>query len=178
MIKRITAALSGASKAAADVRGAVEGIRSDRLRLLDQRDEIENRATPRDEAIAAVDAEPDRLADAAVESMSIRSLMRPATSPRFDPNVLPADLFGLLIATSRDAVRDLIVGKIDDFVAAYPTMPATEKAAAIAAIDAELFELELAEEAAIRAAESAGLAIERREDADPQAVLAADGALQ
>ncbi|TGQ94637.1 hypothetical protein EN851_03535 [Mesorhizobium sp. M8A.F.Ca.ET.208.01.1.1] len=47
----------------------------------------------------------------------------------------------------------------------------------LAKLDAELLELEMAEEALLRAAEAAGIEILRRIDADPRAVLAADSAL-
>ncbi len=177
VVKKIAAAIGGAGKAAADVRAAVEKLRSDRLSLLDEREAIEGMATPRDEAIAALDAGLDSLADRAVEAVSISSLTRPARAPTFVPNVADGDLLGLLIAANRDNIRDIIVDRLDEFYAQHAAMSAADKAAAIAAIDAEIFQLELAEEAAVRAAESAGLAIERREDADPRAVLAADAAL-
>lgn len=48
---------------------------------------------------------------------------------------------------------------------------ATERAAQIAEIEAQLLELERAEEALIEASEAAGLPIARRGDADPRAVL-------
>lgn len=177
VVKRITAAIGGAGKAAADVRSAVENLRSDRLRLLDERDAIDAMATPRDEAIAALDAGLDSLADRAVEAVSISSLTRPARAPTFVPNVADGDLLGLLIAANRANIRDIIVDRLDEFYAQHAAMSAADKAAAIVKIDAELLDLELAEEGAIRAAEQAGLAIERREDADPRAVLAADASL-
>lgn len=176
-IRKIADALTGAGKAAGDVRKAVEKLRSDRLSLLDEREAIEGMATPRDEALAALDAGLDNLADKAVEALSIASLTRPARAPSFAPSVPEGDLFGLLIAANREAVREIIVDRLDEFYSAHPSMSAADKADAIAKIDAEIFERELAEEAAIRAAEQAGLAIERREDADPRAVLAADTAL-
>lgn len=177
VVKKIAAAIGGAGKAAADVRTAVESIRTDRLRLLDERDRIDGMATPRDEALEALDAGLDQLADRAVDVISISSLTRPARAPSFAPSVPEGDLFGLLIAANREAVREIIVDRLDEFYSAHPSMSAADKAARIAEIDAEIFERELVEEAAIRAAEQAGLAIERREDADPRAVLAADTAL-
>lgn len=177
VVKRITAAIGGAGKAAADVRSAVENLRSDRLRLLDERDAIEAMATPREEAVAALDAGLDQLADRAVDVISISSLTRPARAPSFAPNVAEGDLFGLLIAANRDAIREIVLDRLEEFYSAHPSMSAADKAARIAEIDAEIFERELAEEGAIRAAEQAGLAIERREDADPRAVLAADASL-
>lgn len=177
VVKKIAAAITGAGKAAGDVRKAVETMRTDRLQLLDNRDAIEAMATPRDEAIAALDAGLDSLADRAVEAVSISSLTRPARAPTFVPNVADGDLLGLLIAANRDNIRDIIVDRLDEFYAQHAAMSAADKAAAILKIDAELLDLELAEEGAIRAAEAAGLAIERREDADPRAVLAADTAL-
>lgn len=176
-IRKIADAITGAGKAAGDVRKAVEAMRADRLRLLDQRDEIEAMATPREEALAALDAGLDNLADKAVEALSIASLTRPARAPSFAPSVPEGDLFGLLIAANREAVREIIVDRLDEFYAQHAAMSAADKAAAIVKIDAELLDLELAEEGAIRAAEAAGLAIERREDAAPAAVLAADTAL-
>lgn len=174
VVKRITAAIGGAGKAAADVRSAVENLRSDRLRLLDERDAIEAMATPREEAVAALDAGLDQLANRAIDGMSISSLTRPARSPSFDPRVPEGDVFGLLIAAKREAVREIIIDRLDEFYSQHAAMSAIDKAARTAEIDAALFDLELAEEGAIRAAEAAGLAIERREDADPRAVLAAD----
>lgn len=53
----------------------------------------------------------------------------------------------------------------------------TDRAAAMATIDAEIADLELVEEASIRAAERAGVAALRRGDADPTIVLLPDTAL-
>jgi len=50
-------------------------------------------------------------------------------------------------------------------------LPAAERAERLAAIEAELFEAECAEEQLIEASEAAGVPIARRPDADPRAVL-------
>lgn len=59
------------------------------------------------------------------------------------------------------------------FVERAPDGPsAADRAARLSALDAELLELEAAEEKAIRALESQGVEVIRRGDADPRAVLA------
>lgn len=74
-----------------------------------------------------------------------------------------------------NGVRELLGPAVE---AAYATnetgIDDAERARQLAKIDDHIFDCELAEEAALRAAQEAGIAIPRRPDADPRAVLARD----
>ncbi len=67
---------------------------------------------------------------------------------------------------------EVLAGALDGHVEALPEgIPAAERAARLAEIDATLFEFELDEERLIVEAEARGEHIERRADANPAAVL-------
>lgn len=86
-------------------------------------------------------------------------------------------LFGLLIATSRPAIRSIIQGQLEDLTRGKEGLTDEQMNARLAEIDAEILSAELSEEAAIRALEGAGVTVLRRADASPVAVLADDAAL-
>ncbi len=168
--------LTGSRKAAASVTDGLQELRMRRLRLLDERDEIAARPVPQAEALAALDRDIDELVAIAMRETNVRSLIR-AEAPAWTipPNGV---LMGLLIGANRDAFRKQLAEMI---APAYENgaqpIGADEREATLRRIDDDLLEVELAEEAAIRAAEAAGMSVLRRADADPRAVLAGDDAL-
>lgn len=164
--------LAGSRKAAASVSDGLQELRFRRLRLLDERDEIAARPVPKDEALAALDRDLDELIDTAKRETNIRSLTR-ADNPAW---TIPQNgmLLGLLIGANRDAFRSHLAEMIAPAYADAKPIEAAEREAALRRIDDDLFDLETAEEAAIRSAEAAGLSVLRRADADPRAVLASD----
>ena len=94
-----------------------------------------------------------------------------------NPSVEVANLFGLLILTGRDKIRDVIAGQIEDMLAVRPGMVDANRQARLAEIDAEILNAEMSEESAIRRLERQGVSIARRSDLSPLVALAADHAL-
>ena len=85
--------------------------------------------------------------------------------------------FGFMCAVAPAGVFEFLARGLDAAYAEGPGLTAAERATRLAKADARLLELSLAEEAAVRALEAAGMAVARRPDADPRAVLAADSDL-
>jgi hypothetical protein len=168
--------LAGSRKAASSVSEGLQELRMRRLRLIDERDEIAARPVPKDEALAALDRDLDELIAIAKRETNMRSLTR-ADNPAW---TIPQNgvLLGLLLGANRAAFRDQLADMIAPVYAnGSKPIAADEREAALRRIEEELLDIELAEEAAIRAAEAAGLTVLRRADADPKAVLASDAEL-
>jgi hypothetical protein len=164
----------------------IAALREEIARLDDDRRAIERAPLPFDEArpklVAAI-----RGPAARVEFIAERFA---------DPNALPADRPPFRPTHSYNAptgVGELLalgllhldVERVIELASARlaalydtvsPGMPSSERPAALAAIAARRFALEEREEATIEESEAAGVAIPRRADADPAAVLGADGA--
>ncbi len=62
-----------------------------------------------------------------------------------NPSVEVANLFGLLILTGRDKIRDVIAGQIEDMLAVRPGMVDANRQARLAEIDAEILNAEMSE---------------------------------
>lgn len=86
-------------------------------------------------------------------------------------------LFALIMATALPALRSIVEEKIEAAVSGRETLTRNERVERIERAQAELLALELQEEATVRALEAAGLPVERRADASPQAVLASAASL-
>lgn len=178
MLKAILTQRGGAAKAASDARAAIDQIRALRLRLLDQRDRIAARPIPRAAAERAINDGLARLAQEAVNSISLSPLLRPAdgrtpTLPRLSTDQAVA----LLLVANGDAVADVLKKLLAESYADDDGLEPGERDAECAKLDRQIADCEMAEEAAVRDAEDAGLAILRRGDADPRATLATDTAL-
>jgi hypothetical protein len=158
--------------------------------LKSERDSVIRAPRPAAEIMTALDTWMDQAATGAVDGLRLGALLRrdhpvELTLPfRLDAETRAVDgaaatkaVLGLLIATSRPAIRHVIQGQIEDLTKARPGMSDAELAARLAELDREIVDAELAEESAIRSLEVAGVTVLRRPDADPRAVLAADGAL-
>lgn len=168
------AKLRGKDRAAA--LSALDSIPAIQGRITDAQSALKTlRAAPasREEMLSAIDAGLDRYAENARSAFDISTLLASDSAPRFnprDPHV--SDIVGLLVLTDRDLIRGLIVDRIDRALANREGIARTERTARIAEAEAALFDLELEEERTVRIAEAAGLAVQRRPDADPRAVLA------
>lgn len=81
--------------------------------------------------------------------------------------------FDLLCWISPDLVRKRFSDELDRFYEGVVAMDAASISKRRAALEAELFDLEVAEERLIAQAEEAGQRINRRGDADPRAILEA-----
>ena len=161
----------------------VDAMRDQISALRQDRTQIEAAPRPLSETLDMLDDHLDHLATEAVDALSLHHLRdRRGTfglrlSQSGSPEFAVANLLGLVIATNRAAVRELIVGQLSDLDAARPGMNEGDRAARLAEIDKEILTAEMAEESALRRLEAQGVSIARRADASPLAVLAADRAL-
>lgn len=162
---------------------AVDAARDQISALRQDRTQIE--AAPRvlADVMTDLDAHLDSLATDAIDALSLYQLRdrRGTFGLRLSQSGLPdvglQTLLGVVIAVARGPIRDLIEGQLRDLDAARPGMNEGDRAARLAALDAEILRAELAEEGAIRQLERLGVQIGRRADASPLAVLASDAAL-
>ena len=176
--KVLKSALSGSRSATQRAAMGITQIRDLRLRLVDQRDEVSRRATPREEAIAAMDRDLARQIEVATDQINLSSLLRPGgPGPALHLDLSSHALPGLLAAANLGGLREVLIGMIDADLDGVTTMSREDKDRELKRIDTEILDAELAEEAMIRDAERAGLTALRRGDADPRAVLAADSEL-
>jgi len=83
----------------------------------------------------------------------------------------------LLIVAARQPLRDLIADQVADLMAHREPLTDQQIEARVAEIDDALLVAELSEEGSTRLLERAGIFVDRRGDASPLAVLAADAAL-
>ena len=106
-------------------------------------------------------------------------IVRPAEGgvPTIDYVAATDALLGLLVATAMPILRQIVAGQLTDLTEGREMMDGATRAKKLARNEAQLLDLELAEEAAIRAMEAAGIDVARRPDADPRALLAADASL-
>jgi ribonuclease HI len=115
-------------------------------------------------------------------ALSVGAFIRPGSNPKSfrllptdtnSPAELASAIEALLATLAGDALADALGASVEDEAAAAGGwgLPAAERAERLAAIDAELFGLELDEEHAIERLEAEGVVILRRRDADPRAVL-------
>jgi hypothetical protein len=163
-------------------------VRDERATLRERRDQITVAAVPPDVAIARAQG----IVDAHVAGY--RERMAPiwvtAVRPDFDAaridraHFLGANLAGtvqqdqgrlaeLVAVTAPDTFKSLMAETIRAAYAASEGMPAAERVAAIAELDAAIAALELEEERLVRELEDVGHPVVRRSDADPALVVAA-----
>ncbi len=166
-----------AASAAQEARQAIEELRQLRVRKLDQRDGIASRPVPLAEAQAAVDAGLARMAAEATADLYLAPLRNPAGGRPTLPDMRTDRIVGLLLSANADRVADVLKAALAERYGDDPGLPLDERQRELARLDGEIFDCELAEEALVRDCEDAGLAILRREDADPRALLADDTAL-
>ena len=148
----------------------LDGIRDKIASLVDERDETESAAIPREEATAHFDrliarvrddwtngSVPQGLADGSVIERTLAEwLGRPAAM---------CALFG-------DEIRDNLLKHYDEQVGDTPQgLPVAERRKRLTALHADIYTLEQEEERTIEAMEADGADIQRRVDADPRAAL-------
>ncbi|MGR3462005.1 MAG: hypothetical protein ACU0AX_02605 [Roseovarius sp.] len=175
MLAQLKKIRRAAEKGAGAGHDAIAQLRDLRLRLLDQRDDVERRPLPLEAVQEAAAAAVAREAERIVGDLNLAALLRPADgrSPRLE--LTAEQRAGLAFAGAADTVADLIKARL---AAKYETFPEPiepyDKESELARIDREIQAAEFAEEAAIRALERVGAAPLRRADAAPEALLAAD----
>ncbi len=184
LLDRITAAFSGATDELADIRRQIEVLREQRGRvvgaplsaeetrqrihgLLDaERQDFDRRLAYGLSAAARPGA---RIAD--VDLFSIRC--RGERDPDAGSVVQRADLAGLFAWLMGDELKSRLDPVIDRL--ADGGITEAERADRLKEIDNKARMLEVREEQVISEAESAGMTIARREDADPRVVLEVEG---
>lgn len=159
-------------KAALSELETIEAIRAKVTEAKVMLAELQSMPVPQAEAEAALDAALARLSERGAEALTITTLTRPRLHPDFTPELSHSDLVALLVGLHAQAIRKIIGGKLKAFYAGRTVLAPEDRDARAAELEGELLNLELAEEAAIRRAEAAGLSVDRRADADPRAVLA------
>ena len=187
------AALTSARNATADALNVVEELREQIVDLKADLDRLAAAPQPVADAMASFDAWAQRVATDAIDSMRVGKLLDAHSAPEgLDLQVIPVrvgdgmsrdygaatrTLLGLVVATSMPALRKIVQGQLEDLTLGKEVLTPSARAKKIAGTEARLLEVELLEEAAIRALEAAGVSVERRADADPRVVLAADESL-
>jgi hypothetical protein len=155
-----------------------------------EREKVSRAPRPAAEILDALDAHLDKLATDAVDGLNLNSMTNRANPlalrlpfrtdrerATIDSSAACSVLLGLIIATSRPAIRSIIQGQLQDLTRGKEGMSDEALTARLAEIDREILSAELAEESAIRSLEVAGVTVLRRPDLDPRAALADDSAL-
>lgn len=185
--------LATARSATADAFALIDELREEGAVIRADIERLQAAPQPVADALAAFDAWAQKVATEGVDAMRPGKLLDARVAPAglelpviptrigdhmaFDYGATTRTLLGLLIATSMPALRKIVQGQLEDLTLGKETLSPTARAKKLAAAEARLLEVELQEEAAIRALEAAGIAIERRADADPRALLANDDSL-
>jgi hypothetical protein len=144
------------------IRGKIDATKA-------RRREIEFAPLPRVESVSLIR---ETIAKSAAEWRADFSLSAVRAYPPAPLGALRLDDVPLA-AVAPDALEKTLVAALDAAPRDYPDgLPARERPAALAAIDAEILALEIDEEQVICDAEQIGQVIDRRPDADPRAILA------
>ena len=193
MLKTIMQSLT-ANRNAVDL--ALRQIDEIREEIITQKAEIsriETAPVPVAEALAAFDVWAASAAGGAMDARGVSALLDPTggghglgvTTPAvrhggemiFDARPAVQTLLGLVISTGLPTLRRLAQEHLTAAADGMETMSASSRRKKLAEAQRALLDLELAEEAAIRSLEGAGVPVARRADASPAAVLAADASL-
>ena len=182
MISAIASKLKSLKRAVAPVakelREAIEDIRMERLRLIDEKKAVEHSPWPREQVHAAIARGLDAIEERARTALYLPDLVRGQYAPRF-PEPPEKAMLALLVAANREGVERLLQDMVEATYSAPNTTPRTreQREAEIARLDEALADVERAEECAIREAERHGLSIARRADIAPDLLLRSDKAL-
>ena len=187
--KALTAARAAAEQSVEvldHLREEIAGVKADVAR-------IERAPQPVAAAMQAFDQWAQRAATAGVDSLRVYSLLHPedaekgltlpvvtvgaSSGPQRDYDAATKALLGLLLVGAMPALRKTIEGQLQDLTAGVECMTPETRRKKLAAAQKRLLGLELQEETAVRAFEGMGIAVQRRGDADPRALLAADESL-
>ncbi|TIN84869.1 hypothetical protein [Mesorhizobium sp.] len=166
--------LKATKSAAAEVKSGLDQLRAQIADLKKRRSQLEMAPVPKEEALKRIDALMDHLTERA------DIFLRAEQFTERDRYVMPAlgqNAATILLGFAAPLLRQRLVEKLSETYAAGDGPTADAHRQLLAKFDAELLDLELAEESLVRAAEAAGIEILRRGDADPRAVLAADSSL-
>ncbi|QND58224.1 hypothetical protein [Mesorhizobium huakuii] len=172
---KLAGMLKAAKSASVEVTEGLDALRAEISDLKAKRNQVESTPVPKQEALKRLDAFLAQLGERAerffyAQVFTQREDYRP-------PAILPSNMGEVALGFAAPLLRERVAALISE---SYGTGdgPSTEAHRQIVTkLDADIFELELAEEALVRNAEAAGIEILRRADADPRAVLASDDSL-
>ena len=176
----MSASLQKASAAFDAFAGEVDAIRKTIAPLRSRLEEIARTPVALEDAISRLDAQIATWQRRGLEHISVAPLMTEQGGEIHLPDtVRSARLFcEFLLACAGDHLREALKGKLLSYYSANgPALSLEARQAERAKIESQLLDLELAEEALIRAAERVGIRIARREDADLRAIAADDDVL-
>jgi hypothetical protein len=193
-MKSIMKKITGTRSAVTSALDELDVMRSQISEKKAEIDSLRRAPIPTSEALKAFDTWAANRAEDAVSRLQPEHLVDPAHPagelrlPDFSARVEGelhragdrADdlLFSLILATAMPAVRSIVEDRLEQATAGRECLTAAERVERIEKAEGELIDLELQEEATVRALEAAGLPVERRADASPQAVLASAASLQ
>lgn len=162
----------------------IDEVREQIAQLKGDRRAIATAPRPLAEVVEALDRWLDRAATDAIDGLSLHHLLHRdgrsdlRLSTTRDPATDADRLLGLLVASNRAALRKLLVGQLGQISQNMgEALTDDDITMRLEQCDNAIFAAELSEEAAIRALERSGVAVQRRADAAPIAVLAADDSL-
>jgi hypothetical protein len=180
--KKANAAAVAMSGLRSEVHECREWLKTHKGRLVD----AHNLRNPPDAAKKAVARWLDELAETApdVSGFTVGTAGNWPSFSEFVPTgenggrfMLKPQAVGLLVAALKPAIQKHLFEELDGIYEGVDYATPEQRAAIIKEIEREIRDVEIAEEAAIRAAERAGVTIARRADATVEIVIAADDAL-
>lgn len=171
-VAKMTKALDVARQATKEAGDGIEQIRAAIAVKVDEREQIAAAPVPYDVALQRLNAWTDRLA----EPLHRFGMWK---FSEFEDYRAPTigDPAWFMLAASAELARPILIADLAAWYEKHAPLDDSDRAARLKKLDAELLDLELAEESLIRETERAGMTILRRANADPRAVLAHDGDL-
>jgi hypothetical protein len=156
----------------AEVGRSVDELRDQIAKKRCERDNLLKQPVCKSEAVERLHA----AVDACAVTAGIEDLMHQITSAR-PINILNGFDHERVKWLLANVARKLLVTEVERFYGANPGLTANDRSERLAAIDADLRSLEMAEEALTRTAELAGVRILRRADMSPTVALLPDSEL-
>ena len=185
LIEKFRAASKKAVSASADLQMAVEELRSELFRLMEERRQVVDAPKSREEIAATISAQFDRLEAEALDRLIPETVAsdRPyvaAPDVELQFRVRHAEAPGLYRLAGVGALcvlglrPTMEAALVERVVAASPVpgISVPEREAKLRKVDAEIDAIERAEEQLIREAETVGIVVHRRPDARPEIFLA------
>jgi hypothetical protein len=174
---RLTKLFDLSTKGAGDLAAGLDTLRSRIADLQGGIADVEHIAISKDQALKRLDSWARRARGAGIEQLPISDFTNFEGSGRLDFTPLTPIHHDVLVSVLADVMRDRLAARIEAFYSDQPSLADDAREKRLAGLEAELADLEIAEEKLIRTAEAAGLPVLRRDDASPLIVLAPDAAL-
>lgn len=142
--------------------------------LLEERQRVENSLVPQADAKKAAEDWMGSIEEQGELNVGGFATGSPGDWPSLSSQGGVAWLAALLVATNRKAILKHVEDLLGEYYLPRLAFSAPEKAARLAEIDGRLLEMEISEERLVRQGEAIGLAVLRRDDANPAVVIARD----